>query len=276
MRSAALKFTRFFNRKLSAVDSPNSSAILNYGGGRQTIAICILIERGIIEKPAMVLMADTGRENQSTWDYLETYTRPMLKAIGLEVVVIPQPKIPMLTYGQEDKPIIPVYTADGKMSPFCTGNWKRDRMNSYLSKIKWEGRERWIGFSWNEQRRINRMMTSERPDKYRFRFPLAERFITTEDCLAIVKNRGWPEPNVSSCWMCPHKKNEEWARLKATEPEHWEEACKIDEELREDDLFRGGGGVWLHHSRQPLRIADLSFSESSNQIRQCSLGMCFV
>jgi 3'-phosphoadenosine 5'-phosphosulfate sulfotransferase (PAPS reductase)/FAD synthetase len=257
-------------------DLSHGSAVLNYGGGRQTAAIIVLILRGVIERPGKIIMANTGRENQSTWDYLAKHVQPALAGIGMQVEVIDPPKIPLLTYGADDKPIIPVYTADGKMSPFCSGNWKRDRMNSYLASIKWPGRERWIGFSANEKKRINRMVSSERPDKYTFRFPLAEMFMTTEDCLAIVEKWGWPQPSVSSCWMCPHKKNEEWARVRDSEPEHWEEACRIDEELREEDLERGGTGVWLHHSRVPLRQADLSVAEPLRVQRQCSLGMCFV
>lgn len=253
-----------------------SNAVLNYGGGRQTAAIIVMILREVLERPGLVLMADTGRENQSTWDYLEAYTRPALQRAGLDVSVVKPPKIPMLTYGLDDKPLIPVFTADGKMSPFCSGTWKRDRMNSYLSSIGWPGRERWIGFSWSEKRRINRMMQSERSDKYTYRFPLAERCLTTDDCLQVVKRFGWPEPPVSSCWMCPHKKNAEWRRVRETEPEHWEEACRIDEQLREDDLERGGSGVWLHHSRTPLRIANLDDEETKETQKQCSLGMCFI
>lgn len=261
---------------IGGFDATVCSAVLNYGGGRQTAAIVVLILRGVVERPGKIIMANTGRENQSTWDYLEKHVQPALAGIGMQVEVINPPKIPLLTYGADDKPIIPVYTADGKMSPFCSGNWKRDRMNSYLASIKWPGRERWIGFSANEKNRINRMVSSERSDKYTYRFPLAEMFLTTDDCLAIVAKQGWPQPSVSSCWMCPHKKNEEWARVRDSEPEHWEEACRIDEELREEDFERGGTGVWLHHSRVPLREADLSVAEPLRVERQCSLGMCFV
>ena len=76
--------------------------------------------------------------------------------------------------------------------------------------------------------------------------------------------------------MCPHKKNAEWLTVKLEWPDLWEQACQMDEEMREQDLFRGGQGVWLHHSREPLREADLTIEESASVVRQCSLGMCFI
>lgn len=36
--------------------------ILNYGGGRQTVAMCILIKRGVLPRPDHIIIADTGRE----------------------------------------------------------------------------------------------------------------------------------------------------------------------------------------------------------------------
>jgi hypothetical protein len=194
----------------------------------------------------------------------------------MSVDIVRPPKLPVLTYGSDDKPLLPVFVDGGTMSPFCSGQWKRDRMNSYLASISWPACERWIGFAMNERRRINRMLNSERADKYTYRFPLVEHFLTTADCLEVVRNYGWPEPSVSSCWMCPHKKNREWRTLRDSDPQHWEEACEIDEQLRDDDLERGGTGVWLHHSRVPLRQADLSSDEPEALVPQCSLGTCFI
>lgn len=255
--------------------------VLNYGGGRQTVALCVLIERGVLPLPDLFLMADTGRENPSTWAYLAAYVQPMLATLGRQVTVIPREDVPAVTYGADDKPLIPVFLknadgSEGKMSPFCSGTWKRDRMVKWLSDAKYPKGERWIGFSHNEQRRIKKFMQSDRQDGWAYRFPLNELLIETEVCIALVKRRGWPAPPVSSCWMCPHKKNPEWADIRDNQPELWERACAMDEELREQDLFRGGAGVWLHHSRVPLREADLTAEESAETVRQCSLGTCFI
>ncbi len=42
--------------------------IFSHGGGRQTVAMGVLAVKGEIEKPSMIIMADTGREATSTWD----------------------------------------------------------------------------------------------------------------------------------------------------------------------------------------------------------------
>ena len=47
----------------------NRPLILSHGGGRQTVAMGVLAVKGEIEKPSMIIMADTGREATSTWDY---------------------------------------------------------------------------------------------------------------------------------------------------------------------------------------------------------------
>lgn len=256
------------------------STVLNYGGGRQTVAICVLIERRMLPLPDLILMADTGRENPTTWAYLAEHVQPMLAKLGRQVTVIPREEPPALTYGADDKPLIPVFSRDangkdGKMASFCTGTWKRDRMVSWLKANKISKGERWIGYSVDEKRRIKRFLRSERQDGWQYRFPLNELMIDKPQCIAIVKERFGVEPPISSCWMCPHKRNDEWRAIRES-PELWAAVCDMDDEMREQDLFRGGGGVWLHHSRVPLREADLDAEESADLVRQCSLGMCFI
>ena len=248
------------------------SVILSYGGGRQTVAICCLIARGVLPKPDRIVMADTGRENGSTWDYLEAHVKPLLAGVGLAVEIVP----PSKTYPLHDgsgAPVIPVYTADGKLRAFCSGNWKRDRVNTFLRATGSKTGTKWIGFALDERRRAARLLASERSEWGDPRFPLIENMLTTADCVALVKVHGLPEPPHSSCWMCPNKGNAEWSLLS---PAEFAAACDLDDELRAEDIERGGSGVYLHHSRVPLRLADLSSPEKPNVARQCGLGMCFV
>lgn len=71
-------------------------------------------------------------------------------------------------------------------------------------------------------------------------------------------------------------RNEEWAFVRDEYPADFERACQLDEEIREADIFGGGSGVWLHHSRVPLREADLEASDVVGSARQCALGMCLL
>lgn len=252
------------------------NSVLSYGGGRQTIAICVLIARGVLPRPDRIVMADTGRENPTTWEYLAAHVRPMLLPLGLVVEVVPPTSPSPDVWSKAGDPIIPVFTETGKYSAFCSGTWKRDRVNSYLSKSGERGGEKWLGFALDEGKRIRRAAESDGRSGWKLRFPLTELMLTTEGCLALISSAGYPPPSVSSCWMCPHKRNAEWRAIRDSYPDRFEDACLMDEELRAEDIERGGSGVWLHHSRTPLRAANLDTAESATLTRQCGLGMCFV
>lgn len=104
------------------------SAVFNYGGGRQSLAIVVLIMRDVIPPPGRIIMADTGRETPGTFAYLAKFVQPVLAEKGLRVEVIPPREEYKTTYGDDEKPLIPMFTRelqdgqpkDGKFSPFCT------------------------------------------------------------------------------------------------------------------------------------------------------------
>lgn len=246
--------------------------VLSYGGGRQTVAICCLIARGILPRPDRIVMADTGRENVSTWNYLEKNVQPMLDGIGSKVEIAPRSLATVDLYGHNGDILIPVYTATGKLPSFCSNEWKRRVVDRYLRDQGITGGERWIGFALEERRRVTRMLASE-SSSWTTRFPLVDLMMTTEVAAHVVAAQGLPPAPVSACWMCPNKRNSEWNTLT---PEEFEQACCMDEEIRNEDIANGGTGIWLHHSRTPLRVANLTVNETSNVVNQCSLGMCFV
>jgi len=249
------------------------ATVLSYGGGRQTVAICVLIARGILPKPERIVMADTGRENASTWRYLEDHVTPLLATIGLTVEVAPHSLATVDLYAKNGDLLLPVHTTTGKLPGFCSGEWKREVVRRYLRSQDIKSGEMLIGFALDERRRVTKMLASERPNPYSPRFPLVDLMLTTADCVSLVKSSGLPEPPHSSCWMCPHKRNKEWSALT---PDEFNAACDMDDEVRAEDIARGGTGVFLHHSRVPLREADLSSPETVATTRQCGLGMCFV
>ena len=209
--------------------------VLNYGGGRQTAAICALVMQGVLPKPDRIIIADTGRENPTTWDYMRDITGPAMRSIGLEIERIPPRSMYDVWSVRGDTILIPVWLANGTMSSFCSGTWKRDRMDSYLRETGTREGIRWIGFASDEKKRINRLKNSTRTPQWEFRFPLAEMGMTTAEACLAVRRFGWPEPSISSCWMCPRKKNSEWRVIRDVYPDLFEQACVIDEEIREDD-----------------------------------------
>ena len=70
------------------------TTVFSYGGGRQTASIACLIVQGIYPRPDRIVMADTGRENRSTWDYLAKHVQPMLATVGMQVEIATQRPAP--------------------------------------------------------------------------------------------------------------------------------------------------------------------------------------
>lgn len=243
--------------------------VLNYGGGRQTVAMCILVAKGILPRPDRVLIADTGREAQSTWDYLGQHVRPLLRAVGLEVEIAPRSLATVDLYANNGDLLLPVFTATGKMPTFCSSRWKSEVIQRYLRAAGIKRAVSWIGFAVDELNRIK----SEDTGPWTRCFPLADLMLTKADCIRIVEKHGLPLPAKSACFMCPHRDNEEWRHIRDNYPEQWAEAIRIDNEIREND---DQGGVFLHQDRVPLSEADLDRKDRREPNRQCGLGFCMT
>lgn len=52
--------------------------VWSYGGGVQSAAIGVLIREGVLPVPDLAVIADTGRERRSTWEYLRRFMQPYL------------------------------------------------------------------------------------------------------------------------------------------------------------------------------------------------------
>jgi hypothetical protein len=89
-------------------------------------------------------------------------------------------------------------------------------------------------------------------------------------CKEIVREAGLPEPPRSSCWMCPHRNDVEWRRLRDEYPNDWENAIQIEEQVREVD-----DDIYLHRQRIPLSQADLN-DDQRDLFGECDSGFCFV
>ena len=241
--------------------------VLNYGGGRQTVAICVLIAQGALPRPDRIVMADTGREKRSSFDYLSTHIQPLLAPLGLAVEIAPRSLAYVDLYGHNGDMLMPVFTLTGKLSAFCSTEWKARVVQRFLGGAD-KARTNWIGFSYDERRRVKG--TDGRW------FPLIDRMLTSADCATLTERAGLPPAPRSACWMCANQGNAEWREIAANRPDEWAAACAMDEEIRDEDRARGGSGLWLHESRLPLRDAPIHLEDRRAPSRQCGLGLCMV
>lgn len=239
--------------------------ILSYGGGVQTIAMCVLVAQGRLPRPDYVIAADTGREMPSTWEYAREYAAPLLESVGIPLHVASHDLATVDLYGKNGDLLMPMFTSTGKLSTFCSGEWKARVVERYARTVLGiPSYTAWIGFSLDERRRIK-----GREGK---RFPLIELNLTRVDCIAIIEDAGLPIPPKSRCFMCPHQHNAEWREVRAV-PELWSQAVAIDTEMRDADER---SNVYLHADRVPLEDADLDTADRAEPSRQCGMGLCYV
>jgi len=240
--------------------------ILSYGGGTQTAAVCVLVAQGKLPKPDYVIAADTGREMPTTWEYADTYMRPLLASVGLQLHIAPHELSTVDVYAGNGDLLVPAYTSTGKLPTYCSDKWKARVVHRYARQVLGCGTDivNWIGFSLDE---VNRVKGEEGR-----RFPLIDLMLTKADCEHIITAAGLPLPRKSRCWMCPHQHNAEWQEVRA-DAALWRQAIELDAELRENDER---GGVFLLAQRVPLELADIDANDRKEPNRQCAFGLCFV
>lgn len=258
------------------------------GGGTQSCAIGALIVQGKLPKPDVCVIADTGRETRATWEYLDSVLNPAMRSVGLEIIrITAQEWAPRLAsnslfdLNRCKDVLIPAYSTQNvapggipnKLKNFCTGGWKVEVIDSWLSKVIGITRSKnvkWIGFSRDEQRRIVKMQIGNEFKKGLIRFPLLEVGLTRRECIQLVESMGWPTPPRSSCWMCPNHSDHEWRKQIAERPDEFQKAVELEREIQKIDP-----DAWLHRSCIPLDQVDFSQPEDLFS-RPCDSGMCFV
>jgi hypothetical protein len=250
----------------------------SYGGGTQSIAIAILVVEGRLPRPERIVMADTSREATETWEYTAAHVRPLLATAGLEVEIIPHTLAKVDIYTRDGRTLLPAWTATGQLRSFCSNEWKAFVVRRYLRQQGYGPKHpvcTWLGMSLDEIGRLKPGPKKWQTHAWPLVFDVPMR---RSDCRALILGHGLPEPPKSSCWMCPHRGNAQWARLKEHYPGDWAQAVALDEEIRERD---GEHALYLHRSREPLAQADLTapsrpLSPLFGEVSNCDSGYCMA
>jgi len=274
--------------------------VLNLGAGVQSSCLALMAARGeVTPMPDFAVFADTQAEPTEVYkwlDWLETQlpfpvyrvTAGDLTAETLKIRVKEKSK-----YGEKLKylrRIIPVFglKPSGEMQAAlgrsCTADFK---IKPIIQRIKEKcgiGRAskvlkvtQWIGISYDEMQRMklpNHKWTQHR-------WPLIEKRMTRSHCIEWMRANGYKEPPRSACYYCPFHSNNEWNRLKRTDPIHWAKAVEFDRTYRRLQNENTGGfrmEVFLHRSCKPLDQIDFDSEEDKGQQNfdfqsECE-GMC--
>lgn len=239
----------------------------SYGLGTQSTAILVLIAQGRLPKPDRVVIADTGREAQYGWDYFHSYAEPLMHELGLLVEVAPHSLATRDLYGSKGDLLIPAFTAKGKLPTFCSVEWKRRVVRRWLRQQGVRRCITWLGISTDE---VDRLKLSD--VKWQtYHWPLCFDLPTSrKNCRTLVQQWGWPDPPRSSCYICPHRQDEEWKLLS---PAERVEANRIDEQIRARDKRHD---MYLHHSGKPLAVVQLQPKRDGGLWDACDSGYCWT
>jgi hypothetical protein len=245
------------------------------GGGTQSAAIAALIVTGKLPKPDIAVIADTGRENGSTWEYYDSTLKPALAGVGVDLRRVYKHEFATCdiwsTNGMHlEIPAFTTKTTDsvpGKLGNFCSTEWKKRVIERYLRTLGVTECRKWLGYSLEEPRRYIPYL-----DDPFIRLPLVlDVPMRRRDCVFLIQRMGWPIAPQSSCGMCPNHTDNEWRDIKENRPEEFALAVQLEREIREKDPF-----AFLHSSCVPLDQVDFSKHPEFEFQRACGSGECFL
>lgn len=235
------------------------------------MAIGVLIVEGVLPVPDLAVIADTGRERRTTWDYLRDHMQPYLDRVGLTVQIAAHTLARKDLYDDSGLTLMPAYTAEGRKAAFCSDEWKRDVIERWLRLQGVKECISWIGYSIDEIRRVPK---KDHRNWCKLDFPLINKMINRAMCARLIEGAGLPVPKKSRCWMCPHQTADEWAEV-MDDAEEWDKAVALDEEIRANDPEQKG--LFLHYSRTPLALVSSGVEEGMvPPLRPCEGGHCWT
>jgi len=248
--------------------------VLSLGAGVQSSTLLLMACKDEIEKPDVAIFADTGWESGATYKHLD-WLKIEAGKYGIPVIIVQEYNIKYdclngseLHHGMYLMPIF--MRLNGKLSigkRQCTSNYKirplyhkvRELLGvSRRARLPKDALELWIGISLDESQRIYNATAG-----WVFnRFPLAERFMTRNDCELWLHNNYHITVPKSSCVGCPYHDKRCWQDIYSV-PDEWADAVLVDEAIRHGHPRYE---QFLHNSGRPLAEIDLRTPEDRGQI----------
>ena len=268
--------------------------VLSLGAGVQSTALALMAARGeVVPMPDFAVFADTGWEPREVYDHLDW----LMDELPYPVHVTSNGNIykDLKDSATEGSRIAnpPFYTQSAKgekgiLKRGCTTEYKvipvirkiREVMGFQKGqRIKDLHCTNWMGISLDEASRMK-----ESGEKWiTHRWPLIEKRMNRHDCLLWMEKNEYPKPPRSACVGCPYHSNDYWRHLKKNSPDEWDEACDMD------DLIRNGINkksakdfqaekLFTHPDMVPLREVDLRTDVDKGQLTfldECD-GVCML
>ena len=290
--------------------------VLNLGAGVQSSTVLLMSIEGELPKLDHCIFADTGWEPKAVYRQMD-WLKGLAEAAGIKVHIVSSGNInedainaqvagAKCGMTAEERQVakdagagaapgrwasMPYFTLSpegdrGQIRRQCTYEYKIKAIEKCLRRTilglkprqrapKGKQVRQWIGISSDEMQRMQKDFQKWSQNWY----PLVAMGMSRSSCFAWMDSHGYPEPPRSACIGCPFHHNREWRRMKAEDPESWQEAIKFDATIRKMGGMRGD--VFLHADRKPLEECNLWKDQQENQLPlfpmddEC-LGMCGV
>ena len=261
--------------------------VISLGWGVQSWTLAAMVAEGELPMVDYAVHADTTHEAAGTYSHAKKWT-PWLEEHGVKVVTVManRPDVVREDWGSSGSVLIPAFSLEtpllkgdgrGQVRRQCTHDWKimpiRRFIRTLLPNPKPNDVESWLGISFDEWQRMRASDVAYITNVY----PLVDRRITREGCVAWLQAHGLDVPPKSACTFCPYHSLGQWKRLKQQGGPDWERAVAVDEAIRNK---RPNFTLFVHPARKPLAEAvripeDVGATQLELEI-PCDGGVCFV
>jgi hypothetical protein len=240
---------------------------LSLGAGVQSTTLALMIARGeFSEHVDGAIFADTHWEPADVYRHLDWLTAQVpfpiyrVSAGDIKAGILARRN----TTGGQYSPI-PWFIknpdgSDGMGRRQCTSEYKLTPIMWKVRELLGVGRtgyiapgtvEQWVGISTDEASR----MKDARQQYITTRWPLIERGMSRKQCITWLDAHGYHSPPKSACVGCPFHSQATWEQMRVSQPEEFEDACRVDAALREGEARGMNGLEFMHPARIPLREA---------------------
>lgn len=267
--------------------------VLSLGAGVQSTTLALLAAHGAVgPMPDCAIFADTGWEPRAVYEHLDWLMSPNVLPFPVHIVSAGNIRDGLAGAAQGARwASISAFTRTeqhgksriGMIRRQCTKDYKIVPIRRKVRELAGLTRrrspdhavvEQWIGISADEVLRMKPSFENWQVN----RWPLVERHMSRQDCLAWLQRHGYPEPPKSSCVGCPFHSDAMWRAMRDEDTEAWADAVEVDRMIRTG--LRGvRGEVFLHRQAVPLDRADLSTAADHGQLdlwgNECE-GLCGV
>jgi hypothetical protein len=251
--------------------------VLNLGAGVQSTTLALMAKTGEVEPYDYAIFADTQAEPKSVYHHLKW----LIREVSFPVMVRTRGNLAENLISGVDADggryiSIPAFTGEpgkaiGIIRRQCTSEYKIKVVERAIRReiLGLEPGQRIpksvsivqsFGLSADEPGRVVRVKANHTAKAWAVEFPLYDMEMTRADCVRWLEDYGVPHvvPR-SACTFCPYHSNVEWKRLKAEEPEAFNQAVEADRSIR-DKASRCTHGMrdmlWIHRSCKPLDEID--------------------